>query len=111
MPAYLGYETERHGEARRRVLSLDVYPDLLEDGKALACWDEYALDHEEERVVPPIALEAIPTEIRAIGEKRLLGLQLTPAEWKRLQRFRAGTYTGRVGRPKNCPKNGPGFER
>jgi len=101
MPAYIGYEAERHGEAWQRVLSLDVYPDLAEEAMAWAVWDRYAFDRDDEASDRSTQHETVPPEIRAIGEKRLLGIVLTPIERKRLQRFRDGTYTGRRGRPKN----------
>lgn len=104
MPAYLGYEAEQHGKARRRVLSLDVYPDLVEKAAALAVWDEYALGQDGGASDANTTLAAIPPEIRAIGEKRVLGIKLTPTERKQLQRFRQGTYTGRRGRPKMSHK-------
>jgi len=110
MPAYIGYEAERHGEAWQRVLSLDVYPDLAEEAMAWAVWDRYAFERADEVQDRSIQLDTIPQEIRAIGEKRLLGIVLTPTERKRLQRFRAGTYTGRRGRPKKCHANRPAYE-
>ncbi len=103
MAVTIGYEAEQHGKARQRVLSLDAYPGLDEHSVAWATWDAYAFDQHDEPTAVNARLEAIPQEIRAIGQKRLLGLALTDAEWKRLQRFRAGTYTGRRGRPRKCP--------
>ena len=101
MAAAIGYEAEQHGKARQRVLSLDVYFGLDEHGMAWATWDEYVFDQEDEAQDDHIQRQVIPEEIRAIGEKRLLGLNLTAVERKRLQRFRDGTYTGQRGRPKN----------
>jgi len=93
------------------VLSLDAYPDLAEKGQAWATSDEYTFDREDD--VPALSprLHGIPAEIRAIGQKRVLGILLTPAERKKLQRFRDGTYTGQQGRPKKCHANRPAYER
>jgi hypothetical protein len=102
--------TERHGGAWHRVKSLDVYPDLAEKGRAWAVWDEYPFEHDDEGPDLNPRLDTIPHEIRAIGEKRRLGVALTPAERKKLQRFREGRYTGQRGRPKKCHANRPDNE-
>jgi hypothetical protein len=83
LPDHIGYEAERHGHDKARVLSLDVYPHLSE--RTLATWDRYEWDQDETPAAVPLDL---PDRIQAIAEKRLQGETLSAAERKALQRFR-----------------------
>ena len=110
MPKSVGYESERHGEERYRVLSLNVYAYLEETGRAWAVWDRYGLELEETDTDPADVLEKVPEVIQRIGRKRVMGVALTATERSRLKRFRDGTYHGQPGCPKNRNADGPDSE-
>ena len=113
MPAGLGEGVERHSQGRQRVLSLDVYPELEEGGRAWASRDHYVFDDEGDAAdgrEAGMSLAEVPAEIRLIGEKRVLGEVLTASERQKLKRYREGRYRGRNGRPRKCHASDPDYE-
>lgn len=99
LPAWIGDEAERHGGQRYRVLSLDVYPNLDEKSGVWAVWDCYACEGDDADA-DETSRARLPDAIRTIAEKRAAGVALSNAERKALERYRDGSYTGQIGRPR-----------
>lgn len=71
-------------------LSLDMPVKVDEYGNILT-WADIIPDHRQDveaQAIARVLLESVPPEILRIGQKRVDGEALSPAERKRLERFR-----------------------